>query len=68
MIKQVPPDEGKVKQESPALLNDMRRARQSEAFNKWFVQQLQQDSAYFKKINDLAMDAENRAASSRGRP
>jgi hypothetical protein len=62
----LPLDEAKVKKELPDYITYIRQVRQEDAFNQWFVKQLQQDPQFFQLLQSVGKDAaQARAGSAR---
>jgi hypothetical protein len=62
----LPLDEAKVKQELPDYVTYVRQARQEDAFNQWFLKQLQQDPQFFQMLQTAGKEAaQARAGSAR---
>ncbi|MDB6112206.1 MAG: hypothetical protein JWR69_3956 [Pedosphaera sp.] len=54
----LPLDEAQVKKEMPEFLAYVRQARQSDAFNQWFNQQITQDAGFRQKLQQVSDQAQ----------
>jgi hypothetical protein len=64
---QLPLEESQVKKELPEFLTYVRQARQSDAFNQWFNQQIQQDTGFRQKLQQVSEQAQQARSGARKR-
>jgi hypothetical protein len=60
-----PVNEDQLKHDLPDFLAMLRQVRQSDAFNEWFNQQIQQDPGLMQTLTQLSKEAQNERASGR---
>ena len=63
--KKLPVDEAKLKTELPEFTSVMRETRENEAYQGWFMRQIQSDQALYDRVSKLYQQVQERAAAAR---